>query len=77
MSRRNRIRGDVDWHLPNAKKPFASSTRATSDLIEVLYKDYGDLALVYAAINFDDEAKKIVKYYLDRGIRHIHIRSDL
>lgn len=71
---RNIKHGDVEWYLPNKKRPFAYSTTATSDLIKILYDDLQDLRLVYNAINFDDEAKKIVKTYLDNNIYSIRLR---
>lgn len=52
-----KIKGDVEWYLPNSKRPFAYSTKATSDLIAVLYEQYQDLRVVYNQINYDDEAK--------------------
>ena len=33
----------VKWYLPNKKKHFAESTKATSDLITILYEEYGNL----------------------------------
>ena len=61
--------GDVQWFLfPKDRKPFAYSTKATSDLIKVLYEQYGDLREVYNAIHFDEQAKKIVKKFIYSGI---------
>lgn len=64
----------VLWYLPNKNKPFATSTKATSDLIAILYEESQDLSVVYEQINYDDEAKNIVKYYLDHGFRQVNIR---
>lgn len=66
--------GSVAWYLPNKKKPFAYSTKATSDVIALLYEYYKDLRLVYDNINYDDEAKEIVKFYIDNGVYQISIR---
>lgn len=68
-----KIKGDVEWYLPNAKRPFAYSTKATSDLIAVLYEQYQDLRVVYNQINYDDEAKTIVKKFIDNGIYQANI----
>lgn len=71
-----RIKGlGVDWYLPNKKRAFTQSTVATKDLIEVLYAEFGDLRLVYKAINYDEDAKRIVKEYIDKGIYTINIRG--
>jgi hypothetical protein len=67
-------KGDMAWYLPNSKRPFAYSTRATSDLIAVLYEMYGDLQAVYDNLYYDEEAKAIVKHYLDNGYRQANIR---
>lgn len=67
-------KGDVEWYLPNRKRPFAYSTVATSDLITILYEELKDLRLVYSAINYDDEAKTIIKHYLDNGIYQINLK---
>lgn len=67
-------KGDVAWYLPNSKRPFAYSTRATSDTIAVLYEMYGDLQAVYDNIHYDEEAKAIVKHFLDNGYRQTDIK---
>lgn len=60
---------DVQYFLkPSSKRPFACSTVATKLTIEVFYEEFGDLRDVYNAINYDNEAKEIVKYYIDNGI---------
>jgi hypothetical protein len=66
-------KGDVAWYLPNSNRPFAFSTRATSDLIAVLYEMHGDLQAVYDNLYYDAEAKAIVKHYLDNGYRQANI----
>lgn len=68
-----KIKGNVEWYLPNSKRPFAYSTKATSDLIAVLYEQYQDLRVVYNQINYDDEAKTIVKKFIDNGIYQANI----
>ena len=69
--KKNRL--PVEWRLPNKKRPFTYSTVATSLLIKVLYDEYKDLRLVYNAINYDEDAKQIVKYYIDNGIYQVNI----
>lgn len=67
-------KNDVAWFIPGLKRPFTYSTIATSDLIKVLYEEYGDLRRVYANINYDQEALHIVKTYIDNGIYQINLR---
>lgn len=68
-----KIKGDIKWYLPNTKRPFAYSTKATSDLIAVLYEQYKDLRIVYEQINYDAEAKAIVKKFIDNRIYQANI----
>lgn len=63
MSRRQ-SKGDVAWYGSNRKKPIAYSTTATRDLVEALFEQYKDLEVVYQNINYDEEAKRIVKLLL-------------
>lgn len=73
MTRKKQIKGAVEWYLPNTKRPFAYSTKATSDSIALLYEQYHDLRVVYDQINYDDEAKIIVKKFIDNGIYQANI----
>lgn len=57
----------VRWYLPNEKRKFAESTVATNDLITVLSEEYLTILDVYHAINYDDEAKEIIKYFIENG----------
>ena len=59
--------GDVQWYLPNSKKPFAYSTRAVSDTIAILYAEYKDMRLVRDNIHYDEDAKKICDVYIKNG----------
>lgn len=68
-----RKKGDIQWYLPNKKRPFTYSTRATSDLIALLYEEYKDLRIVYENINYDIEAKAIVKHYIINGVYQANI----
>ena len=67
MSKRKQ-RGDVAWFVPGRKTPILFSTTATSELLNILFEQYNDLREVYEHIHYDEEAKKIVKSLLDRGI---------
>ena len=60
-------KGDVEWRLPNKKKPIAYSTRATSDLIGILAEDHETIIDVYNVINYDEDAKNILQLYIDKG----------
>ena len=60
-------KGDVEWRIPKSKTPIAYSTRATSDLIVVLSQDCETITDVYNAINYDEEAKEVLKKYIERG----------
>jgi hypothetical protein len=57
----------VDWVLPGRKRPFASTTQATSDLIVFLAEDGATFGEVLQAINFDAEASAVVRYFCDHG----------
>ena len=70
-------KADVDWYIPKTKRAFAHSTQATSDLIEVLAEQYLTIIDVYNAINYDDEAKQILKYYIDKGYGNFILRDML
>lgn len=70
-------KADVDWYIPKTKRAFAHSTQATSDLIEVLVEQYLTIIDVYNAINYDDEAKQILKYYIDKGYGNFILRDML
>ena len=77
MMAKIRSKGDVAWYLPNAKKnsrPIAYSAVASSEIIVLLYKQYGDLRKVYENLHYDAEAKSIVSEYLKRGIYNINIK---
>lgn len=71
---KRKMKGDVEWFFPDAKRPFAYITVATSDLIVALYEQHGDLRLVYENLHIDENAKQIVSEYLKRGIYQINLR---
>ena len=60
-------KGDVEYRLPNKKKPIAYSTTATSDLIVVLSQECQTIIDVYNAINYDQDAKDVLQKYIDLG----------
>lgn len=65
--KRSNVKGDVNWYLPNTNKAFAYSTKSTSDLIVVLSETNTTTIDVYNAINYDNEAKDILKHFIDKG----------
>ena len=68
MPVRTKIKGDVSWTVPGRKRPIAYSTRAVSNLIAVLAKEYGGTILeLQARILYDRDAKAILQAYIDRG----------
>lgn len=68
-------KGDVQWRLPNKKKPIAYSTVATRDLIVVLSQDYETISDVYNAINYDQDAKDVLQKYMDLGYGDVVARE--
>lgn len=60
-------KGDVHWHIPGRKRPIAYSPKAVSDLIVVLSESGGTVREVYDSINYDQDAKSILKKYIDKG----------
>lgn len=64
-------KGNVEWTVPNKKKPIAWSTTATSDLIVALSQNYETIADVYNAINYDEDAKEILQKYIDLGYGNV------
>lgn len=57
----------IRWSLPHLKRNFAESTTATSDLIVALSEQYATTKDVYKSVNYDIEAKEILKYFIDNG----------
>ena len=60
---------DVEWSIPGKKTPIAYSTKATSDLIEVLADDNptATISELKGKIGYDAEAKKVLQRYIDAG----------
>ena len=63
----------VEWYdlkligTNKKSKPIAFSTIATSDLIVTLSHEKKTILDIYNAINYDDDAKSIMKKYIDLG----------
>lgn len=63
----------VDWHLPAkngkgyAKRRFATTTKASSDLIEMLAEDGLTWDQMAEQILFDPEAKAVAQGFIDAG----------
>lgn len=69
---RRKLKGDVLWYIPKKKKPIAYSSKAASDLIVLLAEETnGTIKEVYEQINYDQEAKKVLKAYTDNGFGNI------
>ena len=66
---RHKSKGDVAYILPGKKRPIAYSTRAASDLIGALAQDMTNATIqeVHDAINYDIEAKNVLKIYIEKG----------
>ena len=65
---RNKYKSEVSWYVPpKYKKPIAYSTVATKLLVDALAEDYETINDVYNAINYDEDAKEILKKYIDLG----------
>ncbi|SDH54985.1 hypothetical protein [Microbacterium sp. 77mftsu3.1] len=72
MARRKQATLGVDWHLPDGRggfraRRFATTTRATSDLIEALAADGHTVATARDAVNYDPEAKAVLATIADAG----------
>lgn len=72
MTRKNiphlvRARLGVQWTLPGHTRLFATSTRATSDLIVALAADGATTSEVRERINFDREGEEILDFLIEHG----------
>ena len=68
MTRKNsNYAGAVMWYIPSKKKAIAFSTKATSDYIVMLASEHKTIQDVYDAILWNDEARQILKIYIDYG----------
>ena len=64
---RNSHKGDVEWHVPNRKKPIAYSTIATSEYIVTLAQYGGTIKDIYEKIAWYEDAKLILEKYIQLG----------
>lgn len=58
---------EVQWYLPNKNIAFIRSTTATKYLIDTLAMYCATIEDLYKLIKYDEEAKAILKVYLDNG----------
>ena len=58
---------DVWWYVPERKKPIAYSTKATSELIVALSEPGKKIFEVLNEINYDEEAKEVLRKYIGFG----------
>lgn len=57
----------VEWYLPNAKRRFATTTKATSDLIVSLAELELTFEQILGEINFDVDAQIVVEHFCNEG----------
>lgn len=72
MKPRKRPSLGVDWHLPNprggfCKRPFASTTVASADLIALVAGDSLTWREVVAGIHYDPEARDVAMAFVEAG----------
>ncbi len=67
MANNKRVGADVEYYVPDKKKPIARGTKATKDLIDILAKESTTINELYSKIIYDQEAKEIIKKYIDLG----------
>lgn len=72
-----RKRSDVEWYIPKTKRAFAHSTKATEYFIEVLAEQHLTIIDIYNAAGCDDEAKEILKHYIDKGYGNFILKDML
>ncbi len=65
----------VYWTLPHQKRYFATSTIATDNLIVALSEDNMTVRDVYNSINYDNEAKEILKGFIDSGYENFIMKD--
>ena len=74
---KNRNKYDVSCTLPGQKRPFGGSTVATSDLIVMLSDDKKTVKDVYDSVHYDQEAKLILKKFIDTGYKDFIMKDFL
>lgn len=59
--------GDVAWHLPGKRRPFATTTTATSDLVALLASTGATAQQARDQIRYDPDAARVLDYYIAHG----------
>jgi len=62
---------DVLWFIPNHRKPIAYSTKSCSDLIIMMSQNNKTIKDIFEQINYDMEAKNVLKQYIKYGFRDV------
>lgn len=57
----------VDWHLPGKRRRFATTTKATSDLIAALGEEGYTFEQALDAVFYDLDAAVILEHFCDEG----------
>lgn len=65
----------VEWFLPGRKRPFASTTPASSLLITVLAGEGLTWAGVHDRILYDAEARAVARQMIDAGYGNVAART--
>lgn len=65
-------KNSVTWVLPGRKRPFSSSTKATSDLLKIYAEDGSTWRQILAKINYDIDAAAIATHYIAKGYGDAH-----
>lgn len=58
---------DVEWYLPGRKTPVGYSTRATSDMIDMLAEDGLTISQIRDALLYDDDGQRLLDLYIEKG----------
>lgn len=66
---------DVYWTLPRQKRYFMSTTIATDNLIVSLSEENMTVKDVYEAINYDEDAKEVLKHFIDAGYENFIMKD--
>lgn len=75
MSRKISRSLGVDWFLPGKKRRFATSTQATSLLIVLAAGEDRTVTQAREWINYDDEARDILRAFEDAGYGDTLLRT--
>lgn len=67
MRQNRQYAGNILWYVPNHKKAIAFSTVAVRDYISSLSREHETIWDVYDSIVYDNDAKRVLRKYIDRG----------